>query len=76
MNGQHLPSPVKETNTDDDKQMTTSKVIVHGFAWKRIGIFLKLGLPGERLYQPLTTVLWLLQTTICVKAVCLLIKVK
>lgn len=46
VNGHHLPSPVKDPSPEEEKTMTTSKIIVHGFAWKRIGIFLKLGLPG------------------------------
>lgn len=49
VNGHHLPSPVKDPSPEEEKTMTTSKIIVHGFAWKRIGIFLKLGLPGMKL---------------------------
>ena len=48
MNGHNLPSPVKDSNPEEGKEMNTSKIIVHGFAWKRIGIFLKLGLPGKK----------------------------
>ena len=43
--GTSLPSPIKEEDVPE-KKTTTMELIWHGLELKRMGIFMKLGLPG------------------------------